>query len=93
MRVRRPGRGLALPLSAAPAKLPGMAMAQQAMKARRVPPHLRAASGGDPDGDGIPDRCGTCVHFSGGAKGTCRLYNYPVSSGQLCDSYRARKGG
>lgn len=62
------------------------------------PPHLRQSSG-DPDGDGIPDRCSTCRHFQAGpgTSGSCRLYGgYRVNAAQVCDSYAVgpvRRGG
>lgn len=64
-----------------------MAVTQQAMQKRRIPPHLRAASGSS--------NCGNCRYFkaAGAGKGKCRMYSgYPVSSGQICDSYKPRGG-
>jgi hypothetical protein len=70
-----------------------MATAAQQRSRRRTPPNLRKAPPNfDGDKDGVPDRCGTCTFFTAGK---CRLYGgYPVSAGQVCNSYRAsRKGG
>jgi hypothetical protein len=46
---------------------------------RETPPNLRMADSGT-------RLCGNCQYF----QGMCRMYDYPVNSGQVCDSWYPR---